>query len=293
MTGAPVVQAYGLQGRTRGRLDDAIQPSTGPRCARPSGSRSCSRWRTCSAPCTLGTVIVVGAINGAGLGPQPGRADRVPVPRQPAAAPDLGAERDPRPDADRHRRVAQDPGRPGHADRRGGAGGRGRRCPSGALAVDLDGVRFAYRTGDEVLRGIDLHLPAGTSVAVVGETGSGKTTIAKLLCRLADPTDGRRAHRRRRSPHGRPRLAAPGRAHGPAGRLPVRHHARRERVASVIPARPTTSSGPPSPPSGSAGGSTTCPAGSTPTSASGAGTCPSASASWWRSPGRSSAIRGC
>jgi putative ABC transport system ATP-binding protein len=51
-------------------------------------------------------------------------------------------------------------------------------------------VRFAYRSGDEVLRGIDLHLAAGSAVAIVGETGSGKTTIAKLLCRLADPTSG-------------------------------------------------------------------------------------------------------
>jgi putative ABC transport system ATP-binding protein len=66
----------------------------------------------------------------------------------------------------------------------------GQDLPSGALPIDLEGVRFAYRSGDEVLRGIDLHLPAGASVAVVGETGSGKTTIAKLLCRLADPTHG-------------------------------------------------------------------------------------------------------
>jgi ABC-type multidrug transport system fused ATPase/permease subunit len=51
-------------------------------------------------------------------------------------------------------------------------------------------VRFAYRSGDEVLRGIDLDVAAGASVAVVGETGSGKTTIAKLLCRLADPSTG-------------------------------------------------------------------------------------------------------
>ena len=41
-----------------------------------------------------------------------------------------------------------------------------------------------------MLRGLDLHLPAGSTVAVVGETGSGKTTIAKLLCRLADPSGG-------------------------------------------------------------------------------------------------------
>jgi putative ABC transport system ATP-binding protein len=41
------------------------------------------------------------------------------------------------------------------------------------------------------LRDIDATVPAGANVAVVGETGSGKTTFAKLLCRLADPTDGR------------------------------------------------------------------------------------------------------
>ncbi len=62
--------------------------------------------------------------------------------------------------------------------------------PRGALSVDLDEVRFAYRTGDEVLRGVNLQVPAGATVAIVGETGSGKTTIAKLLCRLADPTSG-------------------------------------------------------------------------------------------------------
>ena len=42
-----------------------------------------------------------------------------------------------------------------------------------------------------MLRGVDVTIPAGTNVAVVGETGSGKTTFAKLLCRLADPTRGR------------------------------------------------------------------------------------------------------
>jgi putative ABC transport system ATP-binding protein len=66
----------------------------------------------------------------------------------------------------------------------------GAGLPSGPLSVDLEGVRFSYRSGQEVLRGIDLHLPPGTNVAVVGETGSGKTTLAKLLSRLADPTAG-------------------------------------------------------------------------------------------------------
>ncbi|MCL7430409.1 ABC transporter ATP-binding protein [Streptomyces sp. YS415] len=57
--------------------------------------------------------------------------------------------------------------------------------------VVFDGVRFAYRTGGEVLPAFDLTLPAGQTVAVVGSTGAGKSTLAKLLARFYDPTDGR------------------------------------------------------------------------------------------------------
>ncbi|MFB6818146.1 ABC transporter ATP-binding protein [Streptomyces sp. NPDC056347] len=57
--------------------------------------------------------------------------------------------------------------------------------------VVFDGVRFAYRTGGEVLPRFDLTLPAGQTVAVVGSTGAGKSTLAKLLARFYDPTDGR------------------------------------------------------------------------------------------------------
>jgi ABC-type multidrug transport system fused ATPase/permease subunit len=56
--------------------------------------------------------------------------------------------------------------------------------------VRFDGVRFSYRTGPEVLHGLDLDVPAGTTVALVGHTGAGKSTIAKLLARFYDPTDG-------------------------------------------------------------------------------------------------------
>ncbi|MFD3621851.1 ABC transporter ATP-binding protein [Streptomyces sp. NPDC058676] len=57
--------------------------------------------------------------------------------------------------------------------------------------VVFDGVRFAYRTGGEVLPRFDLTLPAGQTVAVVGSTGAGKSTLAKLLARFYDPSDGR------------------------------------------------------------------------------------------------------
>ncbi|MEV8094057.1 ABC transporter ATP-binding protein [Kitasatospora sp. NPDC085879] len=63
--------------------------------------------------------------------------------------------------------------------------------PVKGRTVSFDGVRFAYRTGKEVLPSFDLVLPAGQTTAVVGATGAGKSTLAKLLARFYDPTDGR------------------------------------------------------------------------------------------------------
>ncbi|HEY6530782.1 MAG TPA: ABC transporter ATP-binding protein [Acidimicrobiales bacterium] len=62
--------------------------------------------------------------------------------------------------------------------------------PAGPLAVTARHVGFTYRTGGPVLVDVDVEIPPGASVAVVGETGSGKTTFAKLLVRLDDPTEG-------------------------------------------------------------------------------------------------------
>jgi ATP-binding cassette subfamily B protein len=64
-------------------------------------------------------------------------------------------------------------------------------APPGPGRLELRGVRFAYPGGPEVLHGVDLVIPAGARVAVVGRTGSGKTTMVKLLARLMDPTAGR------------------------------------------------------------------------------------------------------
>ena len=61
---------------------------------------------------------------------------------------------------------------------------------TGAPQVELRNVDFAYRTGAQVLHDLSLTIESGTSVAIVGETGSGKTTMAKLLTRLADPSAG-------------------------------------------------------------------------------------------------------
>jgi putative ABC transport system ATP-binding protein len=67
----------------------------------------------------------------------------------------------------------------------------GRALPPGPVSVRFDRVGFAYPGGPEVLHGVDLEIAPRTRVAVVGETGSGKTTLAKLLTRLMDPTTGR------------------------------------------------------------------------------------------------------
>ncbi len=63
-------------------------------------------------------------------------------------------------------------------------------APVGAVRVEVEGLNFSYRVGPKVLIDVSTVIPAGTNVAIVGETGSGKTSFAKLLCRLADPQEG-------------------------------------------------------------------------------------------------------
>ena len=71
--------------------------------------------------------------------------------------------------------------------------------PDGPIDVRFDAVTFRYpepgehaadASGFVALRDVSVHLPAQHNIAVVGETGSGKTTFAKLLTRLMDPSEG-------------------------------------------------------------------------------------------------------
>jgi ATP-binding cassette subfamily B protein len=71
-----------------------------------------------------------------------------------------------------------DPGPSGHA------------LPRRPIDVEFRAVTFAYPGGPPVLHDVSLGINAGTRIAVVGETGSGKSTVAKLLTRLMDPTEG-------------------------------------------------------------------------------------------------------
>jgi ATP-binding cassette subfamily B protein len=63
--------------------------------------------------------------------------------------------------------------------------------PDGPGAVRLEGVRFGYGPGRAVLNGLDLDIRGGEAVALVGATGSGKTTVARLLPRFYDVDEGR------------------------------------------------------------------------------------------------------
>jgi ATP-binding cassette, subfamily B, bacterial len=63
--------------------------------------------------------------------------------------------------------------------------------PRNAPEIRFRDVTFTYPTGSRpVLEGFDLTIPAGASLAIVGQNGAGKTTLAKLLCRLYDPDSG-------------------------------------------------------------------------------------------------------
>lgn len=65
------------------------------------------------------------------------------------------------------------------------------RLPPISGSVDFEHVRFGYDPAVPVLRDVDIHITAGETVAFVGATGAGKSTIAKLVTRFYDPTEGR------------------------------------------------------------------------------------------------------
>ena len=68
--------------------------------------------------------------------------------------------------------------------------GRGIELPAGPLAVEFREVSFGYDVNSRALRDVSFRLPAGRVLGVVGRTGSGKSTLMRLVARLYDPTEG-------------------------------------------------------------------------------------------------------
>ena len=69
-------------------------------------------------------------------------------------------------------------------------GEQGTPLPEGNLGVQVRGLTFAYGDGPTVLHDVNLRIEPGERIAIVGETGSGKTTFAKLIARLMEPQQG-------------------------------------------------------------------------------------------------------
>jgi ATP-binding cassette subfamily B protein len=68
--------------------------------------------------------------------------------------------------------------------------GAGTPIPGGPLPISFDDVTFAYESGHVTLNGVDFHLEPGQVLGLLGRTGSGKTTLARLMLRFYDPQEG-------------------------------------------------------------------------------------------------------
>ncbi|MGR6321076.1 ABC transporter ATP-binding protein [Micromonospora soli] len=190
VVGAPVIRAYGIAGRTARRLDAAIE---GQRQAQQKAIRISilgSSVGELAAGLALAGVVVVGVNLGVdrtlSIGQLTAFLFLVTLFIQPVQIATEVLNEAQNAIAGWRRvldvlDVAPDVADPGE---------QGRELPPGPLDIRFAGVSFAYPGGPPVLHDVTLEIPAKSRVAVVGETGSGKTTFAKLLTRLMDPTEG-------------------------------------------------------------------------------------------------------
>jgi ATP-binding cassette, subfamily B, bacterial len=193
ISGLPTIRAYGAEGRTRHRVDEALDAQF--RAEFRTGALGAAMFSSAEIFAAMVTAgVVVGGVLLAGPGLTAGQLVAFlflvalfiePVQllvevldqAQTAAA---GV-----------RRVLDVIDTPAEVpDPTGADGTGGQRLPPGPLSVRFTGVRFRYATGGDVLHDLDVEVPAARRVAIVGETGSGKSTFVKLLTRLLDPTAG-------------------------------------------------------------------------------------------------------
>jgi ATP-binding cassette, subfamily B, bacterial len=197
ISGLPTIRAYGAEGRTRDRVDRALDAQF--RAEFRTGALGAAMYSSAeifAAMVTAGVVVGGVMFGGADLTAgqlvaflflvalfiEPVQVLVEVLDQAQTAAAGIRRVLDV---LDTPAEVA-DPGASG-----GVVGPDGRAVlPPGPLAVRFAGVRFRYGTGGDVLRDLDVEVAAASRVAVVGETGSGKSTFVKLVTRLLDPTSG-------------------------------------------------------------------------------------------------------
>ena len=190
VVGAPVIRAYGVQDRTADRIDRAVDATRNAQTrAQKIAAVTYSTGELVAALATAMVIVVGVALGAAGeitTGRLVGFLFLVTLFVQPVqvATEVLNEAQNAIAGMRRVLGVLDTP--TDVAD----PGETGRPLPDGPIGVRFDGVTFAYPGGPDVLHGVDLEISARSRVAVVGETGSGKTTFAKLLTRLMDPTRG-------------------------------------------------------------------------------------------------------
>jgi ABC-type multidrug transport system fused ATPase/permease subunit len=195
VVGAEVIRAFGVARRTAGRLDDSIETHRRAQFRALRTSVYSSTAGETAAGLATAAVVVAGLALGVGgtltVGQLTAFLFLVALFVQPVQIATEVLNEAQNAVAGWRRVLDVLDLRPDVAD----PGLAGRDLPAGAIDVRFRAVRFAYPdeaggTGPDVLRDVDLTVEAKTRVAVVGETGSGKTTFAKLLTRLMDPTAG-------------------------------------------------------------------------------------------------------
>ncbi|MFF5172130.1 ABC transporter ATP-binding protein [Micromonospora sp. NPDC000089] len=190
VVGAPVIRAYGVAGRTARRLDEAIERQRDAQQRAIRISILGSSVGELAAGVALAGVVVVGVTLGVdrtlSIGQLTAFLFLVTLFIQPVQIATEVLNEAQNAIAGWRRVLDVLDVEPDVAD----PGEQGRDLPPGPLDIRFAQVTFAYPGGPPVLHGVTLDIPAKSRVAVVGETGSGKTTFAKLLTRLMDPTEG-------------------------------------------------------------------------------------------------------
>jgi putative ABC transport system ATP-binding protein len=190
VVGAPVIRAYGVQARTAARIDETVARTQRSQVKAQSIAATTFSTGEMTAAVATGAVVVVGALLGVDgditVGQLVGFLFLVTLFVQPVQVATEVLNEAQNAVAGLRRVLAVLDTPTDVADPQ-----PGRTLPEGPVEVRFQGVSFAYPGGPEVLHDVSLTIPARSRVAVVGETGSGKTTFAKLLTRLMDPTRGR------------------------------------------------------------------------------------------------------